>query len=52
MPSYSNLQNQARSAKSNSTDYALRKLADAVEQLTKKVKDLEADIRRLKAKVG
>jgi outer membrane murein-binding lipoprotein Lpp len=51
MPSYSQLQSQANSAKSNSADYALRKLADTVEQLTKKVKALEADVQVLKSKV-
>ena len=51
MPSYSQLQSQATSAKSNSADHALRKLADTVFQLAKKIKALEADVQALKSKV-
>lgn len=51
MPSYFQLRNQANSARSNSDDLQLKKLADAVAKLTNKVSDLEDDIRRLKAKI-
>ena len=50
MPSYSQLQNQAHSAKANSTDHEFRKLADAVAELAKKVKQLEAEVRVLRAR--
>ncbi len=49
MPSYSQLESQARSAKSNTNDDDLRKLADTVAELAKKVKHLEAEVQGLRS---
>jgi hypothetical protein len=51
VPTYSQLRSDAQSAKNNSTDVAVRKLADTVERLTKKVKQLEDEVRHLKAQI-
>lgn len=51
MPSYTSLRSNAQSVKNNSDDYALRKLADTVSELTRKVKNLEAEVDRIKSQI-
>jgi outer membrane murein-binding lipoprotein Lpp len=50
MTSYSSIKNDAQRAKSSS-DQEVRQLAQAVYELTRKVRSLEDEVDRLKAKI-
>jgi outer membrane murein-binding lipoprotein Lpp len=49
MTSYSSIKNTAQSARHGSSDSEVKKLADAVYELTRKVKNLEDEVEQLKA---
>lgn len=51
MPSLSRLKNDAESAKSKSSDDALRQLAETVAQLVKKVRTLESQVASLRSRL-
>ena len=51
MPSLSRLKNDAEAAKSKSSDDAVRKLAETVAQLVKKVRNLEAEVASLRSRL-
>jgi sensor histidine kinase YesM len=48
---YSSIKNSAQSARSNSSDQELKKLANAVYELTRKVRNLEDEVERLKSQL-
>jgi hypothetical protein len=50
MPTYSSIKNDAQRAKSSSDD-EVRRLAQAVYELTRKVKNLEDEVARLRSKI-
>lgn len=49
MTSYSSIKNSAQSAGSHSSDHEVQKLAEAVYELTRKVRNLEDEVERLKS---